>query len=134
MIIRNIDRHVSRNFTEKEFFTKDPEYTQDGHYLDPRLIQAVQHIRDVFATPIRINSTFRTHDYNKRIGGAPNSYHTRGMAVDWMFTQNNMNNLDILKTSPHILSAIREMGIKGIIFYPTFVHFDTRENEYTKEI
>jgi len=48
-----------------------------------RLCEAVlEPLREHFGTPIRINSGFRCQALNKAVGGAPNSYHTKGRAVD----------------------------------------------------
>ena len=48
-----------------------------------RLCEAVlEPLREHFGVPIKINSGFRCKALNKAVGGAPNSYHTKGRAVD----------------------------------------------------
>ena len=39
-------------------------------------------IRERWQSPIYINSGYRCPELNKKVGGAPNSYHLRGMAAD----------------------------------------------------
>lgn len=136
MIIRNEHRHVSKNFLESEFFTKDPDFDFDGHFLDGRLIQAVQWLRDHFNVPIRINSSFRSHEYNLKIGGAKNSFHTKGMAVDISFLKDNREIIEIIEKEVRdngtVRKALEDIGVKGILFYANFIHLDTRVNFYTR--
>ena len=48
-----------------------------------RLCQKVlEPLREHFHQPIHINSGFRCQALNKAVGGATNSYHTKGRAVD----------------------------------------------------
>jgi len=48
-----------------------------------RLCEAVlEPLREHFGVPIKINSGFRCRALNAAVGGAPNSYHTKGRAVD----------------------------------------------------
>ena len=48
-----------------------------------RLCEAVlEPLRAHFGQPIRINSGFRCRALNAAVGGAANSYHTKGRAVD----------------------------------------------------
>ena len=44
------------------------------HVLDP--------VRERWGVPIYVNSGYRCPELNKLVGGAPNSYHLRGMAAD----------------------------------------------------
>lgn len=44
--------------------------------------EVLEPLRAHFGFPIRINSGFRCKELNKAVGGAPNSYHTRGRAAD----------------------------------------------------
>lgn len=46
----------------------------DG-FLDP--------LREHLGRPVRVTSGFRSRSVNGRVGGAPNSYHTRGEAADF---------------------------------------------------
>ena len=51
-----------------------------------RLCQKVlEPLRQHFGKPIKINSGFRCKALNETVGGAKNSYHTKGRAVDIPF-------------------------------------------------
>lgn len=128
---------ITRDFRESEFFTKDPDFREDFHYLDVRLIKAVQIIRARYHTRIRITSTFRTPEYNIKIGSkARESYHLKGRALDFQFMDNNANLIRDLerdiKTNGPIRQELEALGIRGFLFYNTFIHLDTRDHLFIK--
>lgn len=55
----------------------------------------LQVLRDLVGKPIKISSGYRTPERNRQIGGAPDSWHVKGGAVDiprefipnWLLTQ-----------------------------------------------
>ncbi len=132
MIIKNTNNRISQDFVESEFFTKDPGYNADGHYLDDRLIDAVQYLRTLFGERIIITSSYRSAEYNARIGGAMNSFHTQGRAVDFQFLKRNKELISEVENSPEIRQRLKEIGINGLLFYPNFMHIDTRINPFSK--
>lgn len=111
--------YLSKNFQVKEFACKDGS---DTILIDPELVIILQKIRDHFEKPITINSAYRTASYNKKIHGATNSNHVKGMAAD----------IRISGVSPKEIAAYAEtIGVHGIGLYETssdgyFVHVDTR--------
>lgn len=90
--------------------------------VDDKLLEYLQRISDHFGADVIITSAYRCPEYNRKIGGATGSYHSRGMAVD--FTVEGI--------APRIVAAYCEsIGILGIGLYETaadgyFVHIDTR--------
>ena len=50
--------------------------------IDYRLIIAFYRLRNVLGLPLTITSGHRCEAHNKAIGGAVNSYHVKGMALD----------------------------------------------------
>lgn len=86
-------------------------------YLDSELVDYLQRIRDHFGKPITINSGYRCATHNKNVGGATNSYHTKGMAAD--IVVQGVAHLEVAKYAESI-------GILGIGLYDSFVHVDTR--------
>lgn len=42
----------------------------------------LQPLRDLYKKPIVISSGYRSFEVNKRVGGVPNSQHTKGQAAD----------------------------------------------------
>lgn len=116
---RDGDINISPNFKVKEFKCKDGS---DEILLDSSFIKLkLQAIRDHFGKPVTINSAYRTVSYNKKVGGATNSYHTKGRAFDIVVKDVPLND---------VCSYAASIGVKGIIRYNTFVHIDSREQQY----
>lgn len=111
---RQGNQSLSKNFKVKEFACKDGS---DTIYIDNQLVWYLQKIRDNYGKPVIINSAYRTSSYNKKVGGATNSYHMKGMAAD----------IRISGVSPKTLASYaKSIGIKGVGTYKSFVHVDTR--------
>ena len=110
---------VSKNFKVKEFACKDGS---DQLVLDEEFITSkLQKIRDYFGVPVTINSAYRNPTYNKKVGGASNSYHVKGRAFDIVVKG---------KTPAQVARYAKSIGIKGVIQYNTFVHIDSRPKKY----
>ncbi len=125
-IIRNSQKRVSKNFLEREFFTKCPDYTRNTHILDSRLIFAVQVIRNFISEPVFITSSYRTFLCNQLSGGAPDSFHLKGMALDFM-VRNHKLVADQIRNCDDLFSLLYSCGIKGFGIYKGHFHIDTRQ-------
>jgi uncharacterized protein YcbK (DUF882 family) len=84
-------------------------------------LQVLALVREAFG-PTTINSGYRAPAYNARIGGAKNSRHTVGDAIDFKCRDGNP------QAWAHFLRGLRDDGVftGGIGTYRTFVHVDTR--------
>ena len=106
---------LSKNFIVSEFRCKDGS---DVVWVDEKLVEYLQKIRDHFGKAVTINSAYRTIVYNKAVGGGSNSWHLYGSAAD----------ICISGVSPSEIAKYAEkIGVKGIGLYGTFVHIDTRD-------
>ena len=84
-------RKLSQNFTIEELIYSDtanrlgikniPNTTQLRN-LGCLCQNVLQPLRDKLGKPILVTSGFRNEELNRKIGGTPNSQHTRGQAAD----------------------------------------------------
>lgn len=91
-----------------------------------RLAAAFELIRQACGNkPIRVNSAYRSRERNERVGGARNSLHMKGLAMDLAppagFTVREF--FLVIRALAYVGS-----GIKGIGLYKTHVHFDLRNS------
>lgn len=114
---------LSENFCVKEFACKDGSNTIK---IDLDLIPLIQRFRNYVETGVYFNSAYRTPSYNKKVGGATNSYHVKGQALDIPF----LNSYKYLTSREKMCAFFNTLGVKGIIIYPTFIHVDTRTTKY----
>lgn len=70
---------VSKHFHRDEFRCKDQ---CNSVIICRKLVDMLQAVRDHFGVPVAIISGTRCTAHNKAVGGAPNSYHLKGMAAD----------------------------------------------------
>lgn len=95
--------------------------------LDKRLVSMLDIARGMAQIPFVITSGFRTPEENKEIGGAPDSAHLKGLAVDlrcWNSTERFLIVKSLLKTGfkrievcqDHIHADIDETKKQGILF------------------
>ncbi|TEX99111.1 D-Ala-D-Ala carboxypeptidase family metallohydrolase [Campylobacter sp. US33a] len=91
------------------------------------LIDTLCEIREHYNAPIIINSAYRCKEHNEKVGGAKNSQHSIGSAVD--FTVKGIKTSDLHQ---HILNTYGEkpfgIAIKHNLNneFGGFVHLDTR--------
>lgn len=115
---------ISENFTLNEFACKSgARFPQDVVANLIKLGEALQVIRDEVKAPISITSGYRSPEHNVKIGGAPNSTHTRGQGADFK----------VQGMAPSAVAAIIERLISqgkipqgGLKAYATWVHYDIR--------
>lgn len=84
-----------------------------------------ENIRGLYGKPIRVNSAYRTPVHNASIGGARNSQHVQGKALDL----EPPRGITIDQFYRDIKSRSKIFGIRGIGRYTTFVHVDIRDSD-----
>ena len=91
--------------------------------IDDKLVEFLEQIRQHFGQPITITSAYRCENYNRSIGGAAGSRHSKGQAAD----------IVVKGVSPREVAKYAEsIGVLGIGLYETasdgyFTHIDTRD-------
>ena len=111
---------LSANFSLLEFACRDSKYKEI--LVDERLVALLQKLRDHFKKTVTITSGYRPRAYNISVGGAPESQHIYGTAVD----------ITISGVHPREICKVAEgLGFNGIGCYDYgggkgFAHVDTR--------
>lgn len=86
--------------------------------VDKELNEVLEDIRKHFNEPVIINSGCRCVTYNQKVGGAPKSQHTRGMAADIKVSDISAATVADYVESRHARCSIGR--------YDTFTHIDVR--------
>ena len=118
---------LSKNFNLEEFACKDGTQVPKRYLENCReLAENLQVLRDSFGIPLVVLSGYRTVKHNKKIGGAPASFHLTASAVDM-----KADNLPTYKIYMRIIKLMAEGKMKkgGLKCYPTWVHYDIRGKE-----
>jgi hypothetical protein len=75
--------YLTPNFKLSEFACKDGTPVPDFLIDNIKLVATeLQKVRDYYGKPIRINSGYRTKEWNDKVGGSPKSYHLVCLAAD----------------------------------------------------
>lgn len=90
--------------------------------IDPFLPKICQAIRNAWGAPVYITSGVRSPEHNIEVGGAPNSSHLRGLAVD--ISDNKEGQMLSSKFRYVVLDTLMSMGIRRVGIAETFIHFD----------
>lgn len=112
------DTRLTEHFKVKEFACKDGT---DIIKIDDDLLEILESLRQKLGKPIKIISGYRTKEYNKKCGGAYNSYHLLGKAADI-----RIDTMDPILVGLYAAS----LGAKGIGIYKDFTHIDVRDISY----
>ena len=88
--------------------------------VDPRVVAGLEQISQEVGYQLQITSGYRSPEYNRSVGGARNSQHVQGNAVDVVQT-----GLTIAQRQAFISAAV-DAGFTAIGVYNTFTHVDIR--------
>ena len=103
---------------------KEEEFMMGGenvfHKMDQDLLNMLDNLRELCDFPLSINSSYRSPEYNKSIGGASRSKHMEGIAVDLACT-------DSKKRAIITMNALDLGFTVGVA--KTFIHVDNRTNQ-----
>ena len=121
--------HVSPHLAWSELACHDaartpyPAYWRQSHAI--ALARAFEAIRAVVGRPILVLSAYRTREHNRRVGGARNSQHIYGRALD-LGTPTGWTRDQFYQV---IRGEAKHAGIRGLGKYSWGVHIDIRESE-----
>lgn len=94
------------------------------------VVNVLQPARDALG-PIKVTSGYRSPEVNAKIGGAPNSQHTKGEAVDLMMSGGQKRLLDWIIENVEFDQIISEFPDK--LGRPLWVHVSYREGNNRNE-
>jgi uncharacterized protein YcbK (DUF882 family) len=112
---------LTSNFYRDEFACQGENCCNNSAPISLKLVTLLQKLRNLSKKPLIVTSGFRCNKHNKAIGGAENSYHTKGMAVDVKTPLPAHDFLLLIKKIPEI---------KGVGIYSSWFHLDIRDKEY----
>ena len=105
-------------FKLSEFACKCGRPECDAEHMTVETLTALNELRKLYGKPLFITSARRCSMWNQKCGGAENSYHLIGAAVDIRVTSGTM-------MGQLVEIAIR-VGFRGIGVAKGFLHIDTR--------
>ena len=115
---------MTNNFTLKEFESNDGSEMPSDVYLNiVKLVGQLQFLRDYTGKAIKINSGYRSPEYNAKIGGVKNSQHILGKAADIRIE--GMKPKEVHSIIEELISK-GDMLQGGLGLYSSFVHYDFR--------
>lgn len=114
MIPPDENRLVSEHFTVRELrCPRTKRCLMSGEFMN-----VLEKTRALYGKPIPISSGYRSKEYNEDLGGASDSQHIYGRAVDVPILSGHERYL--------LIRAAIEAGMRGIGIYDKHVHLDYR--------
>ena len=104
-------------FKVNEF--NQPNLPESWRKMDLNLLMLLDKMRHRAGVPFKINSAYRSPEYNKKIGGVSNSAHCLGKAVDIAAKDS--------KTRYLIIEAAIHYKIQRIGISKSFIHLDIKD-------
>ena len=109
-----------RYFSLDEF--DSPDYPGSGDkFMDREFLYCLDEARDIAGIQFKINSGYRTPDYNRKVGGGTASSHLIGRAADIHCTHTGKR----LK----IIEALSMVGFQRFGIAKTFIHVDNDDQK-----
>lgn len=117
------DFQLTPNFNLREFQCRHCGQVK----ICPKLVNLLQILREKLDRPITITSGYRCPEHNKNVGGAPNSYHAKGMAADILVAPTGLPAMALGR-------LCEEIGFTGLGLYPEqgFIHVDVRPGSFVR--
>lgn len=105
-----------RYFKPREF--DSPDQRDSGLWMDEALMRRLDALRDKLGYPLVVSSGFRSRRHNLKVGGAPDSAHCLGLAVDLLCGSDDRRY--------SLISSALALGFTRVGIYPSHLHLDLR--------
>lgn len=104
-----------RYFKDQEFANATPACSLLE--MDEEFMSKLDDARSICSVPFKVNSAYRTIEYERSKGRSGSSSHCKGIAID----------LECITPSNRLkmLLALLAVGFRRIGLYPTFIHVDS---------
>ena len=93
----------------------------ESNSMQQGIVDLFHALRTKLNMPLTVNSGFRCAEYNKKVGGKPDSQHLYGKALDIR--------LPGKMTPVELQDHMESIGAKAIVLYKTFCHMDERQKK-----
>ena len=103
-----------RNFKYAEF--DSPDEKGSGKKMSKDLLKMLDQTRDLYGSPMTINSGYRTEEHNEKVGGKKHSSHLKGLAAD-IACDNSTDRYNLI-------DSLMKVGFNRIGIADTFIHVD----------
>ena len=125
--IKNTNEQLSPNFNMQEIYS--PTLTKPGLEFDlPKcILDSIQHLRTVWATPIEVTSVYRPTDTF--------GFHKTGDALDFITYDDALGYIEKWRTmcinykTSSLFQELRALGLKGFGIEGSCIHIDYRPDE-----
>lgn len=121
------DTHITKNFTFGELANNQAKEDVKAIFNDDIALFAtmIQELRNWYNKPMKVNSWYRTSSFNKSCGGASNSLHLHGLALDWGVKHTQQQHTHVQNKWAEICAAHGVIG--GINHYTNGYHLSIHE-------
>jgi uncharacterized protein YcbK (DUF882 family) len=109
------------HFTLEEFACKGSDCCGNSAPMNPQLLFLCDDLRTACGFPLHVNSGFRCKIHNENVGGAKNSFHTLGLAVDL-----SPRDADRMVLFEGVLRGRLDYRNLSVGYYKDFIHIDLR--------
>jgi zinc D-Ala-D-Ala carboxypeptidase len=123
--VRNLWPYI-RNFKRHDFACKSGTEPDSADLMKPRVVLALDALRDLLGRSVVINSAVRTPAHNRAVGGAPASAHLTGEAVDIKTNTGKGYAKFTRQQRIDLIVYARKLGFTGIGVSPVFIHLDMK--------
>ena len=98
-----------------------PDEPGSGNKMDKKFLEKLDYARHNAEIPFKINSGYRTKDWNLRVKGKLSSSHCKGLAAD-IHCNNSRDRALIIK-------SLLEVGITRLGIADTYIHCDVDKSK-----
>ena len=113
--IQFIPKHLDLKYFKLSEFDS-PDEVGSGKKMDSKFLEKLDYARHNAGIPFKINSGYRTQEWNMKVGGRFGSSHKKGLAVDIGYEGSRERYL--------IVNSLMEVGITRFGIAQTFIHCD----------